>query len=113
MLQYKCKVEWLLHVPPESFSPPPKVDSAVVRLTPYATPRYTCVDEARLQQVLTAAFNMRRKTLRNALKGMIPAEWLDEAGIDAGLRPEEVDVAAWVALANRLATQEPGKHEPS
>lgn len=113
MLQYRCNVEWLLHVPPESFSPPPKVDSAVVRLTPYATPRYTCTDESCLQQLLTAAFNMRRKTLRNALKGLIPAEWLDEAGIDAGLRPEEVDVAAWVALANRLAAHDQGKTDPS
>jgi 16S rRNA (adenine1518-N6/adenine1519-N6)-dimethyltransferase len=84
----------------------------VVRLTPYTTPRYTCTTSSRLQQVLTAAFNMRRKTLRNALKGMIPAEWLDDAGIDAGLRPEEVDVAEWVALANRLATQAAGKHDP-
>jgi 16S rRNA (adenine1518-N6/adenine1519-N6)-dimethyltransferase len=85
----------------------------VVRLTPYVTPRYTCIDESRLQQVLTAAFNMRRKTLRNALKGMIPAEWLDDAGIDAGLRPEEVDVATWVALANRLAAPAAGEHNPS
>jgi len=113
MLQYRCQVEWLLHVPPEAFSPPPKVDSAVVRLSPYATPRYTCVDEGKLQQVLTTAFNMRRKTLRNALKGLIPAEWLEEEGIDAGLRPEEVGVAEWVALANRLATHESSEHSPS
>ncbi|HQV40788.1 MAG: 16S rRNA (adenine(1518)-N(6)/adenine(1519)-N(6))-dimethyltransferase RsmA [Moraxellaceae bacterium] len=113
MLQYRCNVEWLLHVPPESFSPAPKVDSAVVRLTPHTTARHSCHDEQRLQQLLTAAFNMRRKTLRNALKGLIPAEWLDEAGIDAGLRPEEVSVTEWVALANRLATQDQGKNDPT
>jgi 16S rRNA (adenine1518-N6/adenine1519-N6)-dimethyltransferase len=100
MLQYRCEVEWLLDVPPESFSPPPKVDSAVVRLRPHATPRYNKVDEKRLQQLLTAAFNMRRKTLRNALKGQGDPEQFEAAGIDLGLRPEEVDVATWVRLAN-------------
>lgn len=100
MLQVRCEVEWLLDVPPEAFSPPPKVDSAVVRLRPYATPRYNCRDEKRLQQLLTAAFNMRRKTLRNALKGQGDPEQLEAAGIDLGLRPEEVDVATWVRLAN-------------
>ncbi|HET8730981.1 MAG TPA: 16S rRNA (adenine(1518)-N(6)/adenine(1519)-N(6))-dimethyltransferase RsmA [Moraxellaceae bacterium] len=100
MLQYRCEVEWLLDVPPEAFSPPPKVDSAVVRLRPHTTPRYKCNDEKRLQQLLTAAFNMRRKTLRNALKGQGDPEQFEAAGIDLGLRPEEVDVATWVRLAN-------------
>lgn len=100
MLQYRCDVEWLLDVPPEAFSPPPKVDSAVVRLRPHATPRYKCDDEKRLQQLLTAAFNMRRKTLRNALRGWGDPEQFEAAGIDLGLRPEEVDVATWVRLAN-------------
>jgi 16S rRNA (adenine1518-N6/adenine1519-N6)-dimethyltransferase len=100
MLQVKCEVEWLLDVPPEAFSPPPKVDSAVVRLRPHTTPRYNCKDEKRLQSLLTTAFNMRRKTLRNALKGMGSPEQFDAAGIDLTLRPEEVDVATWVQLSN-------------
>lgn len=103
MLQYRCEVEWLLDVPPESFSPPPKVDSAVVRLRPHPTPRYNCVDEKRLQSLLTAAFNMRRKTLRNALRGQGSAAQFEAAGIDLGLRPEEVDVGTWVTLSNLLA----------
>ncbi|MCD6060970.1 MAG: ribosomal small subunit methyltransferase [Moraxellaceae bacterium] len=102
MLQVKCEVEWLLDVPPEAFSPPPKVDSAVVRLRPHTTPRYNCKDEKRLQSLLTTAFNMRRKTLRNALKGQGSAEQFEAAGIDLGLRPEEVDVATWVRLGNLL-----------
>ena len=102
MLQVKCEVEWLLDVPPEAFSPPPKVDSAVVRLRPHTTPRYNCKDEKRLQSLLTTAFNMRRKTLRNALKGQGSAEQFDAAGIDLSLRPEEVDVATWVRLGNLL-----------
>jgi 16S rRNA (adenine1518-N6/adenine1519-N6)-dimethyltransferase len=109
MLQVRCEVEWLLDVPPEAFSPPPKVDSAVVRLRPHATPRYNCVDERRLQHLLTSAFNMRRKTLRNALKGQGSPEQIDAAGIDLGLRPEEVDVATWVRLSNLLGPE--GHHE--
>lgn len=103
MLQYRCEVDWLLGVPPESFSPPPKVDSAVVRLRPYRTPRYNCTDEKRLQSLLTAAFNMRRKTLRNALRGQGSPEQFEAAGIDLSLRPEEVDVGTWVTLSNLLA----------
>lgn len=102
MLQYHCEVEWLLNVPPESFSPPPKVDSAVVRLRPWQTPRYNCSDEKHLQQLLTTAFNMRRKTLRNALKGLGNPEVFEAAGVDLGLRPEEIDVATWVALSNLI-----------
>ena len=102
MLQYRCEVEWLLQVPPEAFSPPPKVDSAVVRLRPWRTPRYNCGNEARLQKLLTTAFNMRRKTLRNALRGQGSPEQFEAAGIDLGLRPEDVDVATWVNLSNLL-----------
>jgi 16S rRNA (adenine1518-N6/adenine1519-N6)-dimethyltransferase len=102
MLQVACDVEWLLDVPPESFSPPPKVDSAVVRLRPHASSRYHCTDEKHLQRLLTAAFNMRRKTLRNALKGQGTPEQFTAAGIDLSLRPEEVDVATWVKLSNLL-----------
>jgi 16S rRNA (adenine1518-N6/adenine1519-N6)-dimethyltransferase len=104
MLQYRCEVEWLLDVPPEAFSPPPKVDSAVVRLRPYVTPRYKCDDEKRLQSLLTAAFNQRRKTLRNALKGQGSAERIEAAGIDLSLRPEEVDVATWLRISNLLGS---------
>jgi 16S rRNA (adenine1518-N6/adenine1519-N6)-dimethyltransferase len=61
------------------------------------------VDEKRLQSLLTAAFNMRRKTLRNALRGQGSAAQFEAAGIDLGLRPEEVDVGTWVTLSNLLA----------
>jgi 16S rRNA (adenine1518-N6/adenine1519-N6)-dimethyltransferase len=105
MLKYRCEVEWLLQVPPEAFSPPPKVESAVVRLRPWRTPRYNCDSETRLQQLLTTAFNMRRKTLRNALRGMDAVAAAEAAGIDLGRRPEEVDVATWVALCNLLGRE--------
>lgn len=111
MLQYRCETEWLLDVPPGAFSPPPKVDSAVIRLRPYSSPRYNCVDEKHLQALLTAAFNMRRKTLRNALRGQGTPEQFEAAGINLGLRPEEVDVATWVTLSNLLAHDEKKAHE--
>lgn len=105
MLQYRCEVEWLLDVPPESFSPPPKVDSAVVRLRPRPAIQQPCRDEKVLQSLLTTAFNMRRKTLRNALKQLGQPELLERLGIDPGLRPENVDVATWVMLSNHLSLQ--------
>lgn len=106
MLQYRCEVEWLLHVPPESFSPPPKVDSAVVRLRPYRHPPHVCHQPQRLQHLLTTAFNMRRKTLRNALKGLGEPEFFENAGIDLSLRPENIDVATWIKLSNLLSYTE-------
>lgn len=110
MLQYRCQVEWLLHVPPESFSPPPKVDSAVVRLRPWRTPPQVCHHPQHLQQLLTTAFNMRRKTLRNALKGMGDPAFFENAGIDLSLRPENIDVATWVRLSN-LLSEAPSTHD--
>jgi 16S rRNA (adenine1518-N6/adenine1519-N6)-dimethyltransferase len=106
MLQYRCDVEWLLQVPPESFSPPPKVDSAVVRLKPYQTPRYPCQNPKHLQSLLTTAFNMRRKTLRNALKNYGDSAVIEAAGINLGLRPENIDVETWVKLSNLLCSME-------
>ncbi|MEL0029030.1 MAG: 16S rRNA (adenine(1518)-N(6)/adenine(1519)-N(6))-dimethyltransferase RsmA, partial [Perlucidibaca sp.] len=62
MTQYRCRAEWLFDVPPEAFSPPPKVTSAIVRLTPHATLPHPCRDERLLGEIVTAAFTMRRKT---------------------------------------------------
>lgn len=106
MLQYRCQVEWLLHVPPESFSPPPKVDSAVVRLRPWRELPNPCHNPKQLQHLLTTAFNMRRKTLRNALKGLGEPEFFESAGIDLSLRPENIDVATWIRLSNLLTQQD-------
>ena len=69
LTQVVCDVELLLRVPPGAFKPPPKVDSAVVRLTPRAEPRVPAALEARFRDVVRAAFARRRKTLANALAG--------------------------------------------
>lgn len=103
MLQYRCQVDFLFQVPPGAFSPPPKVDSAIVRLTPHATKPYICTDENLLQQVVSTAFTMRRKTIRNALKAYAEPATLEAMGLDLSLRPEALSVADYVHIANVLS----------
>ncbi|QYJ74588.1 16S rRNA (adenine(1518)-N(6)/adenine(1519)-N(6))-dimethyltransferase RsmA [Shewanella sp. FJAT-52076] len=102
MAQYYCQVVPVLEVPPGCFTPPPKVDSAVVRLVPYAEKPWPCHDVEMLRKVCNTAFNMRRKTLRNNLKPLLQDADFDVLGIDAGLRPEDISVAQYVAMANYL-----------
>lgn len=103
MLQYRFYMDWLLDVPPESFDPAPKVDSAVVRLIPRPAAELTARDPARLEQVVAAAFSQRRKMLRNTLKELGGEAWLEAHGIPPTARAEDVPVADYVALANSLA----------
>lgn len=105
MVQAFCQVERLFDVPPEAFNPPPKVDSAVLRLIPLEENVMPSVDKAVLSRLLMQAFSMRRKTLRNNLKKYIPLSYLEELGIDASLRPEEVSVKEYVQLAVRESNQ--------
>lgn len=103
MLQYRYDMEQILLVPPGSFYPPPKVDSAVVRMIPVPGRCGIARDEALLEELVTKAFAQRRKTLRNNLKGVISDEALAALGIDAGLRAENLSVEQYVAIANALA----------
>ncbi len=103
MLQYRFHMEWLIDVPPESFDPPPKVQSAVVRLIPKEKNLLTAKDEAVLFRVVQAAFAQRRKMLRNTLKGV-----LDDAGFKAldiapTLRPEDLPLDDYIRVANYLS----------
>lgn len=107
MVQFHCRAERLFTIRPGAFNPPPKVDSAVVRLVPHAEPPVRVQDPARLAQVVTQAFGQRRKTLRNALKGLLDAETIAALDIDPGLRPERVDLAGFARLADALAAREP------
>ncbi len=98
MLQWRYAMESVLDVPPEAFDPPPKVESAVVRMQPLQAP--LAVDPARLSQLVTLAFSQRRKLLRHTL-----GRWLDERGVggfDVQRRAEEVPVAEYLALAQRV-----------
>ncbi|WP_163558528.1 16S rRNA (adenine(1518)-N(6)/adenine(1519)-N(6))-dimethyltransferase RsmA [Halomonas sp. NO4] len=106
MAQYRCAVDSLFRVPPEAFVPRPKVDSAIVRLTPYATLPFPARDEALLFELVRQAFGQRRKTLRNNLKGRIGAAALEALGIDSARRPQTLTVEEFVRIANHLATSQ-------
>ncbi len=103
MTQYFCRIEPLLDVPPGAFSPRPKVQSAVVRLTPYTVLPHPAKSLENLQQVVRTAFNQRRKTLRNALQTLLSAEDIAACAIDPGARPETLALSQYVALADRVS----------
>ncbi|EAR60877.1 16S rRNA (adenine(1518)-N(6)/adenine(1519)-N(6))-dimethyltransferase RsmA [Neptuniibacter caesariensis] len=103
MAQYFCKVESLFVVPPGAFNPAPKVDSAIIRLTPYRELPYVADEVEQLQTVVRTAFNMRRKTLRNNLKPLLSAEEIEALNIDPGLRPEKLPISDFVAISNYLS----------
>ena len=106
MVQYHCTVEHLFDVGSGAFKPAPKVDSAIVRLTPHATLPHPADDVRTLENLVREAFNQRRKTLRNTLKPLLSAEQIESEGLDPGIRPEQVDLAGFVRLANHLARLE-------
>ncbi len=103
MLQYRFRIEKLFAVPPGAFRPPPRVDSAVVRLTPLSQPQPEARDVRMLGNVVTRAFTRRRKTLRNALSGMVDEALLASLEIEPGLRPENLAVADYVRISNRVS----------
>ncbi len=107
MLQAVCKVERLFTVPPGAFTPPPKVDSAIVRLSPRADTAERVPAPARLEALVRAGFEQRRKTLRNALLGLADDAALRAAGIDPKARAEAVPVEAWLALAAQTGVTDP------
>ena len=105
-VQVRAQASFLLGVPPRSFHPPPKVDSSVVRLVPYAEPQVGDVTPAAFDRCVKAAFAQRRKTLPNSLAGQYGKERAREAleavGIDPGLRAERLDLDQFRALAGVL-----------
>jgi 16S rRNA (adenine1518-N6/adenine1519-N6)-dimethyltransferase len=103
MLQHWFGVERLFDVPAGAFRPPPKVESSVVRLLPRSAAERGGIDEDTLRRVVTAAFSHRRKTLGNALSGLIAASELARLGIEPGLRPENLGPAEYARLAAHLA----------
>ncbi|MDR0380274.1 MAG: 16S rRNA (adenine(1518)-N(6)/adenine(1519)-N(6))-dimethyltransferase RsmA [Candidatus Accumulibacter sp.] len=100
MLQYRFVMDRLFDVPPESFDPAPRVDSAVVRLIPRRVEELTVRDETRFAALVAAAFSQRRKTLRNALKGVVDEALFARLGIASGARPETLSVSEYVRLTN-------------
>ena len=105
MIQYYCDAQYLFTVGPGNFNPPPKVDSAIVRLLPRPFP-VQAADEALLAALVKQAFSQRRKTLRNTLKGWAADADFAALDIDPGLRAEALPVADFVRLANHLHAKE-------
>lgn len=100
MLQYRFAMQSLLRVPPGAFTPPPKVDSAVVRMVPHGDDRPVARDEERFAAVVAAAFSQRRKTLRNAARALVDEGAFAQAGIDANRRGETLSVREFIALSD-------------
>ena len=102
MLQYRFFMEKLLDVPPESFRPAPKVDSAIVRMTPLPASKIIVRNEKLFAAIVRTAFGQRRKTLRNTLRGYLAEADFEKLGIDAQLRAENLGVAEFARVANYL-----------
>jgi 16S rRNA (adenine1518-N6/adenine1519-N6)-dimethyltransferase len=105
MAQYHCAVDKLFEVPPQAFTPQPKVQSAIVRLTPWRESPWPACDTARLRQVVQTAFGQRRKTLRNNLKGLIDVQCLESLGIDPGARAETLELAQFIEITAAIDEQ--------
>ena len=100
MLQWRYDMELMFIVPPTAFDPPPKVESAIVRMIPKATP--LACDPKKLQSTVTKAFSQRRKVVKNCVAGLFTEAQLIEVGINPQLRPEAIGLELYVALANLL-----------
>lgn len=100
MIQYQFELEPLMTIPGSAFRPAPKVESAFLRMKPFARLPHPARNEVRFRHIVTAAFSRRRKTLRNALKGYLSADDFNRLGIDASRRPQDLAVSEFVRLAD-------------
>jgi 16S rRNA (adenine1518-N6/adenine1519-N6)-dimethyltransferase len=105
MLQAWCEVTHLFDIGPGAFNPPPKVDSAFVRLVPYEEPPHSISDPLLFARLVTAAFSQRRKTLRNNMKGLLNEEQIEACGISPSVRSETLTVEQFLTLANLYTSE--------
>lgn len=108
MLQYRFEMEKLLDVPPQSFRPAPKVNSAIVRMIPLPHGQVPVHNERLYAELVAAAFGQRRKTLRNTLREFLAEADFARLGIDARLRAENLGVAEYALIANDLDARRSG-----
>jgi len=101
MLQTRFRMQKLFRVPAGAFRPPPKVESALVRLVPLTASERPAIDEKAFARIVAAAFSARRKTLRNALP-LQPADF-EALAIDPGLRPENLAPRDYIRIVQRVA----------
>jgi len=102
MLQYRFVIEPLFEVPPEAFSPAPRVHSAMVRLIPRPPEELSAADEKGFATLVSLAFGQRRKMLRNSLRSLVDDGQLAALGVSPTARAEELSVADYLRLANSL-----------
>ncbi|MFT7005867.1 MAG: 16S rRNA (adenine1518-N6/adenine1519-N6)-dimethyltransferase [Colwellia sp.] len=107
MTQYQCQVIPVMEIGPEAFKPAPKVDSAIVRLIPHTDIKNPVKEISALNTVCLAAFNQRRKTIRNGFKNLISVAQLEALNIDANLRPENLTLDDYIMLANFIVDNPP------
>ncbi|HMM46045.1 MAG TPA: 16S rRNA (adenine(1518)-N(6)/adenine(1519)-N(6))-dimethyltransferase RsmA [Candidatus Macondimonas sp.] len=107
MLAAQVAVTPLFHIAPGCFAPAPQVESAFVRLVPHAAPPFALPDPVLYAKLVSAAFSQRRKTLRNALKGLAGEAQIRAAGLDPGARPETIEPTGYAALASVLCDETP------
>ncbi|MGJ8690935.1 MAG: 16S rRNA (adenine(1518)-N(6)/adenine(1519)-N(6))-dimethyltransferase RsmA [Thalassotalea sp.] len=105
MTQYQCQVIPVMEIGPEAFNPAPKVDSAIVRLIPHKEIKNPVNDINILNKVTIAAFNQRRKTIRNSFKKLLAVEEIEALGIDPTLRPENLSIDDFISIANYVSTK--------
>ncbi len=103
MMGYRCRCSYLFDVAPGCFNPPPRVDSAVVRLVPFERPEYEVGDLDLFSRIVAAAFNQRRKTIGNSLKGLVERGQFEQCAIDPGLRAENLAVSDFARLSRTLS----------
>ncbi len=108
MSQFYCDSTKLFNVSPEAFVPRPKVTSAVIHLTPKI--QNHSVDVVMLQKILTQAFSMRRKTIRNALKGYVNETQIKMLGLNPQSRPENLDLANFISITEISQAEFPGEN---
>ncbi|WP_456373654.1 16S rRNA (adenine(1518)-N(6)/adenine(1519)-N(6))-dimethyltransferase RsmA [Thiolapillus sp.] len=106
MLQIRCRVQMLFPIGPGAFQPPPRVDSAFVRLIPYQRPLHQVTDMSVFSLLVTRAFSQRRKTLRNTLKDLVPPTVMENCGIDPGNRAEQLQLADFACLGREISERQ-------
>ncbi len=111
MASLYCEMDWLFDVPPQAFKPPPKVDSAIIRMVPKPLSDSDRALLPALEQLVRTSFGQRRKTLRKSLKGLVDDESFETAGVDPTARPETLSLNQFKTLA-RTRNPEPGNRKP-
>ena len=104
MMQYFCRSEYVFTVKPGAFRPAPKVDSAIVRLIPHEKPPVDIDDFDDFSKLVNYSFTLRRKTLRNILKGQLDVEQIEALGIEPTLRPERLSLEDFTKISNTISS---------